>query len=178
MRIKHYTFFICAAFFLFSCGNKEADNSKLASTVKEQANKMGQFLVTKDYKSFAKMTYPKLVEMMGGEDRMIDAMKGGSQETGGASVEILSVTIGDVSKIIKAGAELQCTVKEVIETKVESGKLVAESMLIAISQDEGKHWYFIDASNKDIITLRQSLPNLSDSLKITPMKEPIFWPDN
>ena len=48
------------------------------------------------------------------------------------------------------------------------------STLIAISNDKGENWYFVDTTGKDIKALQKLLPNLSDDLKIPKMTQPIF----
>jgi hypothetical protein len=60
---------------------------------------------------------------------------------------------------------------QVFEMAHEGKAIVSEYSLIAISNDAGKHWYFIDTSGKDLATLRQSLPNLSTELVVPERKQ-------
>ncbi len=153
---------------------KTIDHSK---TIKEQADIMGELLLKKDFSSFTKYTYPKVIEMMGGKQKMIAIMELGSKEMLSEGTDFLNVTIGEPSKIITIGIELQCTVPQTIEMKVRNGRLVTESTLIAISTDNGKNWYFVDTPGKDIQTMKKALPNLSGELVIPKKKQPIFYAD-
>jgi len=164
---------------LLSCNSqkKSTDTSDYSQTIKDQAEKMGQLLLKKDYKSFIKFTYPKIVEMAGSEEKMIQTIDNGSKamETEGAS--FLSFTFGDPSKIIEVGNELQGTLPQTIEMKVSNGRVVIKSTLIVVSTDHGKNWFFIDTSDKDIQTLKKALPNLSGDLKISAKQQPTLYKD-
>jgi hypothetical protein len=141
-------------------------------TLKEQAAQMGNALVRRDYKTFVSFSYPAVVKQMGGADKMASTiaaqMKG--MEAGGQ--QIVSLTYGAPSSPIKAGKELQATIPQQMIVKIKEGRIAAESILIAISQDKGQHWYFVDAGERDLATIRRSLPNISKSLVIPKAKAP------
>jgi hypothetical protein len=79
------------------------------------------------------------------------------------------------SKIVKSGKEMQATVTQHTEIKLPQGRLVSISTLIAVSTDNGINWTFIDTSNKDMVTLRKALPNLSPSITIPPQEPPVRY---
>ncbi len=87
-------------------------------------------------------------------------------------VEIKKVTIGNPGKIIAYKNQLQATVPQITEAKFMAGKAILESTLIAISEDKGLHWYFVDTSIYRGDRLKLSLPDLSPDLVIPPMKPP------
>lgn len=170
------TIVLCLA--LFSC-NEKAKSENLTDekqVVKEQAKKMGDFLLKKELKPFIKFTYPTIVEKMGGEERMIMIMEQGNKEMEAQGTIFSSVIFGEPSDIITTEeGELQCTLSQTIEMKVKKGRLVSKSTLIAISIDQGKNWFFIDTSGKDIQTMKKALPNLSNQLKIEQSHQPVFY---
>lgn len=159
---------LTVALFLGGC---KKDN---AVVVKEQANQMGQALIKKDFKGFAKFTYPKIAEMMGGQEKMISEMQTGFQQMDAAGYAFEKITIGEPSKIVTAEKELQCIVPQTTVMKVPGGKQTIKSTLIAISTNQGKSWYFVDAAGKTIDQIKAALPNVSNTLVIPPMEEPVF----
>ena len=167
--ISFLTFFL-----FFTACNGQSDYSKV---IKEQAETMGQFLLKKDFGSFCKYTYPKIIGMMGGRKKMIETMDKETQKMLSEGTDFISVTLGEPSKITTIGNELQCTVPQTVEMKVPNGRLEAQSTLIAISIDKGKNWYFVDTSGKDIQTMKKILPNLSGELVIPEKTQPIFYPE-
>jgi len=86
--------------------------------------------------------------------------------------EIKRVTIGDPGKIINYKNQLQATLPQTTEVKFMASKVIIESTLIAISEDKGLHWYFIDTSIYHGDKLKSSLPDLSPELIIPPLKQP------
>ncbi|SFH20626.1 hypothetical protein [Pedobacter insulae] len=148
-----------------------------STTIKEQAGIMGHLLLKKDFNSFCRYTYPSIIDMMGGKQKMVEIMEKGSIAMQSEGTTFVDVTFGDPSKIIAVGNELQFTVPQTIEMKVPNGRLTTQSTLIAISINKGKNWYFVDTSGKDISSMKKVLPNLSGDLKIPKMTQPIFYPD-
>lgn len=153
------------------------DSLTYSKKIKEQAKRMGEYMIKKDFKSFANYTYPKVIELMGGEESMIHIMEEGTKEMDKNGSYFIAVTIGNPSTVIVNGAELQCTLPQVIEMKVLNGILLVKSTLIAISPDKGKNWYFLDTSDKDIQAMKKILPNLSELLYLPPSQEPVFHHD-
>lgn len=174
--IKQIAIIFFYSFFL-TPGIVQSKTYDFSKTIKEQAETMGQFLLKKDFSSFSKYTYPAIMEMVGGKHKMIEVLEKGSNEMHSNGMAILSISFGEPSVIITNGNELQSTLPQTIEMKVPNGRLIVTSSLIAISIDMGKNWYFVDTSDKDIQTMKKTLPNLSGKLIIPVKTQPIFYPD-
>jgi len=178
-KMKNLGIVILISLLLGACnGNSKTDDTnKYSRTIVEQANEMGQLLMEKDFRSFARFTYPKIIEMMGGLENMVAIMEKGMVEMESDGTKFLNVTFGEPTAVIKAGNELQCTLSQTISMKVPEGRIVAKSTMIAISVDGGTNWFFIDSSGKDIQTLRSSIPDLSMDLLIPEAEQPVFYKD-
>jgi PBP1b-binding outer membrane lipoprotein LpoB len=180
--MKYLSALILLTFFLVSCNSetKPAETTQTteatdhSKTVRVAAEEMGKFLMAKDYKSFARFTYPKVAEMMGGKDKMVEILENTMGEMEATGISFINVAIGEPSKCITAGNELQCTIPQTIEMKMPDGKMTTTSTLIAVSSDNGKTWCFIDTSGKDIKAMRALLPNLSENLVIAARTEPTY----
>ncbi|MBS1747380.1 MAG: hypothetical protein JST21_14525 [Bacteroidetes bacterium] len=136
---------------------------------------MSTAFLASDYTTFAKYTYPKIVEMMGGANNMAEVLTKTTANMKAQGMSFSNITFGEPSAIIKSGNELQCTIPQHIELKLTQGRLVNTSTLIAISTDNGKNWTFVDTSNKDMATLRKALPNLSSAISIPPPQQPVRY---
>jgi hypothetical protein len=86
--------------------------------------------------------------------------------------EIQKITIGDPSKIVSYKKQLQTTLPQTTEIKFMASKVFMESTLIAVSEDKGAHWYFVDTSVYRGDKVKNALPDLSPELVIPPMKKP------
>ncbi len=175
--MKHLVFTFLTFLFVTTYIKGQNSNFSHAKIIKEQAEKMAQTLLKKDYVNFQKYTYPKVIELMGGKEKAIKQIEKGINEFELQGITLSKFTIGEPSNVILIKNELQCTVPQTLEMKLPNGKLIAESTLIAISMDKGLNWYFLDTSTIDIQTLRKAFPNLSNELVIQPKGDPTFIND-
>ena len=160
------TFFVTTFFYSYSQLNSEI-------ALQEQAAKMGAAFVKGDYKTFASYNYPPLLKAMGGESRMIDAMKESVDELKEKGINFSNITFDKPTKIIKVGKELQSTIAQHTEMLQSSSKITSTSTLVALSTDNGTTWKFVDTSNKDIRIVRKLLPNLSKEIIIPAQQPPV-----
>lgn len=144
------------------------------NNIKAEATKMGNALVNKDYKTFVSYSYPKILEQMGGTEKMAASIEQQMKGMENAGTTIVAISYENPSPIIKAGKELQCTIPQQMIMVSGKNKIAAKSTLICISKDNGKHWYFLDAGERDIKTIHQQLPNVSKSLVIPPPAQPVL----
>jgi hypothetical protein len=149
--------------------------SSLSVTVNNQVSKMGQAFIRGDYKVFAHYTYPEIVKMMGGENKMAVQLAKITGDMKNQGMKFNNITFGEVSKILKSGNQLQCTIAQHTEIKLPNGRAVSTSTLIGISTDGGRNWTFVDTSNKEISTIRKLLPNLNSAITIPPQQPPVRY---
>lgn len=147
-------------------------NSNTPTGVKAEAEKMSDLLLKKDYEGFITYTHPEVVKLGGGADSLLQTLKKGAIEMEDSGVKFTSVTIGNPSKIITKGSEMQCTIPQTLYMRIPGGSMKTEGTLVGISPDGGKRWYFVDGGGRTLAELQQVLPNLSNELVIPPKKEP------
>lgn len=165
--------FILATFLTY--GQKTTLNdSALVSEIKKQAFLMGDDFIKGDYHGFAKYNHPKILKLMGGENQMIATLTKSINDTKNKGVVFTGIKFDNPTKIIKYKNELQCTIQQHLMANVSNGKMISTSTLIAISLNNGKNWYFVDTSNKDMKTLRNVLPTISNEIVIPKQNQPEF----
>ncbi|MGN6180427.1 MAG: hypothetical protein ACTHNW_14670 [Mucilaginibacter sp.] len=156
--------------------NSYSQSGKFSSlTIEKQANIMAQAFIMQDYQTFAKYTYPALLAAMGGENQMAITLRRAVNDMRLKGMSFSNIYVDSPSKIVKSRKELQCTLQQHTTIKLDNGRVVATSTLIALSEDGGKHWYFVDTSNKDNVTIHKILPNLSALITIPSEQKPIFY---
>lgn len=138
------------------------------NTIRSDAQKMGKALVEKDYDTYVNYTYPKLMKDMGGREKMKETISKQMEDLEKQGIKILSVTYDEPSVIIKEKKELQATLPQHMQFESSNGKVTAQTTIIAVSQDDGMHWYFVDPGERDLETVRITLPNLSKKLVLPP----------
>jgi len=166
---------ISLLFLMLFITNEQQYKNNLIENAQQEANIMGQAFLKEDYQTFARYTYPALLNAMGGERRMAATLMQTVNDMQAKGMSFSSIVVDSPSKIVKCGNELQCTIQQHTTIKLVNGRAVATSTLIAISKDGGKNWLFVDTSNKDVATMRKALPNLSTAIIIPPQQKPAFY---
>lgn len=150
-----------------------AQEKNAPDNLKHQATEMGAAFLKEDYKTFTHYSHPKIVTMMGGQEKMAGSLSQMIEGMKRKGMAFLNITFGEPSKLIKAGSEWQCTLPQHTEIQMPDGRIMVTSTLIAISTDNGRHWVFVDTSNKDIAAIKKVLPNISSAIVIPPSQPPV-----
>lgn len=148
------------------------------ATIKAQGMEMAKALVKKDFTTFAKYMHPKVIEYAGGSAKLLQQMDTMNVMAAKFGAEIKKITIGNPGKIISYKKELQTTVPQVTEMSSAFGSMTLETTLVAISDDQGKTWKFIDTLVTNAKELKKAMPDLSPELVIPAMKPPKIVPNN
>jgi hypothetical protein len=159
--------FIVIAMSVYGQSNKEA-------TLKVQADKMGKAFMSNDFQTFVKYSNPKLIKMIGGTKKMSEVVNKSIVDMKTKGMIFESITFSEPTKIVISSNELQSTIQQFTKVKTPNGGAMSTSTLIAISADKGVNWTFVDTSNKDMATIKQLLPNLSNNIVI-PKQVPVKY---
>jgi hypothetical protein len=157
----------------------QADIQKLRPTVKAAAKKMNEALVKKNLAEFVKTTHPKVIEgTPGGAEKIVKDLEAQLSAIEKDGANIVSAWTGEASPIIDTAGEYQCTIPQYMKRNIKDpkGVLITQTTLMAISQDKGKTWYFVDATDKTLAQWKTVFPTLSSKLVIKPSPEPKFEP--
>ncbi|WP_183558081.1 hypothetical protein [Mucilaginibacter sp. SP1R1] len=138
------------------------------TVVRNQANVLAQAMIKGDYETVINNTYPKAVQMGGGTEKMLKLIYLGIGQLKSAGISFEAISIGEPGKFYNAGDEIHCLVPENITLKTPKGRILSHSNLLAISNDGGKNWTFLDLNNSNTIRIKQLLPNFNPELKIPP----------
>ena len=145
--------------------------------IMEQAELTAKALLNDDYETLIRFTHPKVIELVGGRDKMISLIKKGKIEMGQQGISFDKVTIGTPTKTVVAGDEIHCLIPQTIYMKVPKGKMKSETQLLAVSRDKGTSWYFIDTVNLNKDNIKSVLPNYNFDLTLPTKKQPLFIAD-
>ncbi|THU39220.1 hypothetical protein FAM09_11945 [Niastella caeni] len=167
---------LCIIFQLSHTQNS-VDQKALAQVLVKNASEMASLLNSGDYKGFLKYIHPIRISAGGGEAKMITLLNNQNAQLKSKGVQIKGTVFDQPSEIVKSKNELQCTISQHTELKPAKGRVVTHTTLIAISNDNGKSWKFVDASNLDMAIIRKMFPNLSSKITIPPKQQPTVYKD-
>lgn len=153
------------------------NNAELTTKMLQQADEMGRKFIAKDYQGFLAYTHPATIKVMGGKDKMLASTLEELKQLEADGVKFLDIKFGVPSKIVNTGKELQCVIPQSIEMKIKGGKMTTTTSLIAISENNGKSWFFVDSGGNNLENLKSLLPTLSDELELPMPQDPAFEED-
>jgi hypothetical protein len=153
------------------CSKVSPEEAAMQKTAKAQAEETQNALVKGDYGKIADLTHPKVIEELGGREKMIEITKQGLDAIKAGGVEIKSVKVLEPSVPVKSEKAVWIHVPFDLEMKAPGKRISARGGLIGVSTDNGKTWKFIDTSlGRD--ALKKFVPDMPDKLEIPKMQQP------
>lgn len=166
--------FAIALLFISVISGAQSVNGAMETVILTQANAMGGAFLAKDYVSFLDYTHPTVVKMMGGREKMLldtsDSFNAFEKE----GITFLNIAFSTPTKIFNSDGELQTAFTETITMRVPAGRLTVYARVIAISNDGGKRWFFMDVTEHSIEMVRKLLPSLHPDLTLPEPQQPLL----
>lgn len=173
-----YSIFFCSLILVqVACGQTQLSDSetKTSSTNAEniksgypnlmtQAEEVGKATVEGNFAKLVDYTYPKIVEKFGGKDKMVAFLNNDSAQMKTDGFELERITIGEVKQIAKIENEIFAIVLMTMTIKSPNGKALGESSFVAISNDNGENWKFINGINQD--RFKAVFPKAAEKIQI------------
>lgn len=176
----------CTLGLLAGCSSKSTEMNKVAGQtstespdavrvlVKDKVQQIAEATLKEDYEVVVDLTYPRVVEILGGRQKMIETIKTlmGQMKSEGLSLQ--SAKVGEPGDFYSAEGNTFVLVPVDMIMKIPDGKVVGKSFQLGISSDGMKTWKFIGSEtfhdNKALFKqLRIKLPS---DMKIPEEQEP------
>jgi hypothetical protein len=173
-----------------ACGKKEPQNKTAGAlqtptasaenypSLAVQAKEVNDAFKRKDFARFMDLTYPKVIEVAGGREKMVATMNNELKQMESEGVFLLSSTSGAPTQFIHDSGSIYAVLPIILKVKAQDGIFQTEGSLIGISSDSGANWTFIDASGKDQSELKKLIPGIADKLNLPPDKPPMKISNN
>ena len=136
-----------------------------------QAREMASAMLRSDYQTITRSTYPRVVQLNGGADRMEQMMREGSAKMRADGVTFHDVSVRRATWSDLTGRRWYAIIPETVTMRTPKSLLVQESYLLGISDDRGATWSFIDGAGLNEQNLKAVLPDAPASLRLPP-KQP------
>jgi hypothetical protein len=145
------------------------------STVRPQAEAIAKAVLDRDHATLVDYTHPRVVEGMGGRERMIERVRGMEKEMDAAGFRMVGHEVGDVGEPVVDGGTAYVVVKTTLRLAGPGTRGVSESYLLGVSDDGGKTWKFADGAGLSNPEHRaRAFPNLPAGLRLPEKKPPVF----
>jgi len=156
-----YFSFILLCFVSFNLLAQTENNN-----LNEQLSEMKTAFENKDYSVIADYSYPKIVDMMGGKEKMIEVTTNSMEKMESQGFVIEELSFKDASGFMEHSGDLQSTITQVMVMQTPEGKIESTSTMVAISEDDGENWVFLNASGMSKETVKSFYENMHPELEI------------
>jgi len=155
----------------------ESDTDKgLRQLILDQARAMGDATLKGDFEALVDRLYPKVLETLGGRDKALQTMRETLKLMKAKGIEFKDYQFGEPGKIARGKLHLFSVVPETVVLSVPEGTLTQRSFLLAIRDNAGKDWFFLDGGTQPTDAIKQFVPDLPEDLKLPPRQKPVLTP--
>lgn len=143
-------------------------NETMVNDIKKHAELCSEAQLKMDFEKILPYVPKKLLEIMGGREVLKTKLTQGNAELKRRGVTIDSAAIGMPEVPQKHEGVLVSLVPMTTNLTTPQGKLIASSHMIAISEDNGTSWAFVDTATVNEEKLGVLYPALKGKVKIPP----------
>jgi hypothetical protein len=141
-----------------------------AKRLQAQAEESSRAFIEGDYGRLADYTYPKLLELIGGREKLVEVVRKGVEEMKAEGFVPLSSVPSAAVQVLRAGRLTYAVLPLKFKMRAPDQVLVSDSFMIAVSDDGGKNWKFLSGANVDEARLKVLLPDAAGRLKLPAVK--------
>lgn len=149
-----------------------SQDTTMVATVKGNVQKMMDATCSGDFKTVLDMTYPKVLEAMGGKEAALKEIENAMKAIKGQGITF-GVKGIETPTVKKGGKDYYSVTPYSLLMNVPGKKITLLSAVIGISTDEGKTWKFINLDDKGEKGIREMLPNLPTDMSIPKQEQKI-----
>lgn len=149
---------------------QEQLSAEAAKRLQTQAEESGRAFLEGNYARLADLTYPRLVELLGGREKLIEIVRKGVEEMRAESFEPLSSVPSAATQVLRIGKQTYAIVPHKFRMRAPDQILVSDTFMIAISDDGGQNWTFLSGSSIDEAKLKILLPDAAGKLNLPTVK--------
>jgi hypothetical protein len=146
------------------------------SRLKKQAGEMTAAFVARNFERMADLTYPDLLELLGGKGNMVSQLKKEVSGWDAAGFQILAIPVDEPKQVVKSRDYLLAVVPVTMRVKMGKDVLTQKSSYIGVSRDDGQTWTFVGGrlGNKQRLkVLFASVPSAVDKLELQEETPPV-----
>lgn len=153
-----------------AAGAQEQLGEAAAKRLQAQAEESGRAFIKGDFGRLADYTLPKLVELIGGREKMIEVVRKDVEEMKAAGFEPLAYVPSAPTQVFREGGRTYAVVPLKFRMRTPDSIMVSDSFMVGVSNDGGQNWTFIGGSGIDDDRLKVLLPEVAGRFKLPTVK--------
>lgn len=154
-------FSFCLVFFFTASVTAQNDYTKV---IHEFAELKLQAMKEHDLDKRIALTHPNIIAMAGGKESFVSILETERKVFDDQNMKIVRGEFDAPGKIVKAGQELHCLLKQKLIIEFDGAEAEQTTNLLAASLDEGETWTFVDLNQHDTSSIKIFFPYYNDEL--------------
>jgi hypothetical protein len=154
-----------------------ADAAQHEAAIRAAAEKASSAIVDGRMEAIADSTYPGLAAVMGGRVALINSLHESSAELRKRGLSVTEMEVVSISPTVQAGRQLHSIVRMKRMMNAPNGIQVQDTFLIAVSEDAGASWSFVEGRQLSQDQLKVLFPDFNPELKFPATAKPVFIRD-
>jgi hypothetical protein len=147
-------------------------NDPIAVSARAQAKRCADAMIARDYSTVVELTHPKVVEMVGGQTKMIRLLGDGNRQMNGDGMSFESATVSAPTAKAVGKSRTYVIVPQQIILKTPTGRIQQDSFLLGTTTDDGQTWKFVDGSGLNSETANKVFDDFPAELQLPPKQSP------
>ena len=158
--------------------NTATATSNVHAEIKTAAEACTSAFARRDFSTVADYTYEPVLKLMGGREAAIATIEAQVKDLDDKGMTIVSITAADPEPVTKIDNLQFSIVPTKITLKLENTTMQGNEFMIAVSNDGGKTWKFVDgAGAADKNMMKELFGEAASKLRLPAPKEPVVVDD-
>ncbi|MET0649461.1 MAG: hypothetical protein ABW208_22860 [Pyrinomonadaceae bacterium] len=153
-----------------AAGAQEQLSEASAKRLQAQAEECGRAFIEGNFERLADCTLPRLVELMGGREKLLEVVRKDVAEMKADGFEPLSSVSSAPTQVLLVGSQTYAVLPLKFKMRTSKEIHVSDSFMIGVSGDGGQNWKFLSADSTDEARMKVLLPDVVGKLKLPPAK--------
>jgi hypothetical protein len=141
-----------------------SDKERYYEVLSIELEQMGKALINEDFVAFSRYNHPVMVESLGGKERLIDLLRANARQFRETNTAIKSVKLKEILDIRSGRNSIQILLTQEVVFQKDDELVEDIQKTIAISEDNGNKWYFINIEGKSKEEVSTFFPALNPDL--------------
>ena len=153
------------AFNFQNFSTKEYTQDSLQPVLSKDIQQMGKALKEADFNSFINFNHPSMVESYGGRSNFIKLLEATEKSMKESGLVVKDVSLANIFDIQKDDKSVQAIITQAITLTYGLKDTTETQMLIAVSENQGNNWHYINITGKSKSEMKRFFPLLNQNLK-------------
>jgi hypothetical protein len=153
-----------AYFYISGVNLGKPDSEELKNSISNSVSDMGKAIMNENYEEFVSFNHPIMIQSYGGKQRTKDLLSATLSELKKSGYKVKSASLSEVHDVKYKQKNIQAIISQVLALDSMGTDKTEIQKMIAISENNGETWSFININGKSKAEVSKNFPILNQNL--------------